>query len=29
LLRRDIVGISALKTPREQFATYASKPAKK
>ena len=29
LLRRDIVGISALKAPRVQFETYASKPAKK
>ncbi|MEN9707044.1 MAG: hypothetical protein RIS31_610 [Actinomycetota bacterium] len=29
LLRRDIVGISAMKTPRVQFETYASKPAKK
>jgi len=29
LLRRDIVGISALKSPRVQFETYASKPAKK
>jgi NADH dehydrogenase len=28
-LRRDIVGISALKSPRGQFETYASKPAKK
>ena len=29
LLRRDIVGISAMKSPRVQFETYASKPAKK
>jgi NADH dehydrogenase len=28
-LRRDIVGISALKSPRGQFETYASKPSKK
>ena len=29
LLRRDIVGISAMKTPRVAFETFASKPAKK
>ena len=28
LLRRDIVGISATKSPRVQFETFASKPAK-
>jgi NADH dehydrogenase len=29
LLRRDIVGISVMKTPRVAFETFASKPAKK
>ena len=28
LLRRDIVGIAATKSPRLQFETYASKPKK-